>query len=65
MPTPSIKETISAHDEGEDEASHCETCDGTGRVVETVEVDVPSHPHHCRGGSYEVWASCPDCEGGK
>jgi DnaJ-class molecular chaperone len=48
--------------EGE-EALQCETCIGGGRVVETIDVDVPGHPHYCRGGSYEVWITCPDCEG--
>lgn len=44
----------------EDETVRCETCDGSGRVVETIDVDVPGHN---RAGSYDVMATCQDCDG--
>lgn len=41
----------------EDETVRCET---SGRVVETIDVDVPGHN---RAGSYDVMATCQDCDG--
>jgi hypothetical protein len=49
-----------APSEEEDERVRCETCDGSGRVVETVDVDVPGHN---RAGSYQSSVCCPDCGG--
>lgn len=43
-----------------DEGIRCEACDGSGRVVETIDVDVPGHN---RAGSYQCTVSCPDCDG--
>lgn len=42
------------------ETLRCETCDGSGRVVETIAVDVPGHN---RAGSYDVTVTCDDCAG--
>lgn len=66
--TNAIGETLSKHDEHEDcppvgsdeETTHCETCDGTGRVAETIDVDVAGHN---RAGSYGVTVTCDACGG--